>query len=306
MFATTPTDAITLIEAARRPADVFSGSATDPADRRAARRRHRILLGAVHPDRAVSVGIDPDVARDATMTLNALYAAFTATADVSAPTEPHVRGSSGTYALRERLWATDSVAGYRTDNPSVRIEIARTRSANDAIGTVGHAICRLDRHGMSRFAADIVDDAVTANRRWIAYRLPDGLVSLRAVRAASPQGLDGRDWAWMARRILMTLDAAATRHGNLGLDTVLIHPGDHGVVLTGWCGAHGGATSDGAALADLFATMLADRAPRQTTFARRSAALTPRESLREYDLLIGVLYGPRRFRPFTTPVRERN
>ena len=157
--------------------------------------------------------------------------------------------------------------------------------------------------GMSAFVPDTVDAAVTDGRGWIAYRIPETMASLREVREAYPDGLDGRDWAWMLRRILMTLAAAGRAHGALTVDTVLIEPEQHGVLLTGWTAALGG---DGAALADLTDAMLAPGEPRQSQFMRAAQRLSPERQLAEYDLLLRHVYGRRRFRPFTIPGRSKN
>jgi hypothetical protein len=68
----------------------------------------------------------------------------------------------------------------------------------------------------------------------------DGFVSLGQVRAAYPGGVDVRDAAWMWRRLLVVLGhahRAGAAHGAVLPEHVLIHPGDHGLVLADWCGS---------------------------------------------------------------------
>ncbi len=289
--------ALALIEGAHDASDLFGDRTDDPAGLRTARVRHRRLVAAVHPDRAAALGVDPARAEQATATLNALYDAWMQA--------PHLVGPTATHVLRARLWTTDATSCYRTDDPLVRVEITRRGGGGARVAALAEARTRLARHGLGAFVPEIVDEAVTSGHRWLAYRLPDGLHSLREVRTAYRAGLDGRDWAWMARRILMTLDAAERMHGGLTLDTVLIHPRRHGVVLTGWVtpprSEHQAATDDGAAIATLFDEMLAADESRQRRFACGAAQLNPRRTLAEYDLLLRHLYGPRRFRPFTLP-----
>lgn len=289
-----PAEAIVLITNAQKPSDVFGDDPRTPAGARSGRRLHRALAAAVHPDRAALMGVDRDTAAGATAELNRLYTAWK-TVPAATAEAPHVVGAHGVYLLADRVWATDAVAAYATDDPGVRVEIVRRDGGVD-IGVLDTVQRTLGAQGLGAFVPDVLDRAETAGRHWVAYRLPAGLVSLRQIRDVYPRGLDGRDWAWMARRILMTLDVADRPHGGLSIDTVLIHPEGHGVVLTGWQGTR---TPDGDDLAELFATMLGDRSPRQVGFMNAAGAIDPTRRRREYDLVLRMLYGERRFRPFT-------
>lgn len=79
----------------------------------------------------------------------------------------------------------------------------------------------------------------------------DGLVTLKEVREAYPQGVDPRDMAWMWRRLLVALDFAHSSgiiHGAVLPTHILIQPREHGVVLIDWSyavreGEHIGAIS---------------------------------------------------------------
>jgi hypothetical protein len=290
----TPEEAMELITQACKPSDVFGGDSATPAGKRAGRRLHRVLIAAVHPDRASTAGIDRAAAARATAELNQLYDRWMS--DHVGVNGPHVVAPQRTYPLNNRIWSTSDVVAYSTDDPLVRVELARHAGTTTlALEFVRDALAA--QH-MDAFVPEFVETAVTEGHRWVAYRLPDGMRSLREVNAAYPGGLDGRDWAWMARRVFMTLAAANRTHGALSLDTVLIHPADHGVMLTGWGPAGQDREADGLALAEIFLTMLGARAPQQVSFARASRGLPPDRQLREYDLLLRRLYGQRRFRPF--------
>jgi hypothetical protein len=68
----------------------------------------------------------------------------------------------------------------------------------------------------------------------------DDLYSLAEVRAAYPFGLDGRQMAWVWRRLLTVLDFAhrsGVAHGAVLPVHVLVDPGDHKLVLIDWTGA---------------------------------------------------------------------
>ncbi|OZG26009.1 hypothetical protein BH683_028230 [Williamsia sp. 1138] len=289
-----PIEVVELIAQARSASDVFGLDSSTPAGKRAGRRLHRALIAAVHPDRAAAAGLDRALAARAAAELNRLYDTWmTVDPDVQGP---HVVGPRNSYALKERLWTTPGTVVHCTDDQQVRVEIAR--QVGGGAQPLGFLHDALAAQRMDAFVPEVLEAAITDGHQWTAYRLPAGMRSLREVHAAYPAGLDGRDWAWMARRILMTLAAANRTHGALTLDTVLIHPDQHGVMLTGWGPARRGGHLDGVAVADLFEIMLGASAAQQVSFARASERLSPSRRLHEYDLLLQRLYGERRFRRF--------
>lgn len=155
-------------------------------------------------------------------------------------------------------------------------------------------------------------------RQAMAMKSVDGLVTLEEVKRAYPDGVNPKDAAWMLRRLLLTVGLAhktGWSHGQVGLEHVLIHPAEHGLVLVDWRKALPEAqwTDDtrGQDIADAIACMEQitnmEKAPwRLANFIRGCqmyphrlpSALTLRD---EYDELIGDLWGKRKFRPFTMP-----
>ncbi|MEU2200869.1 hypothetical protein [Isoptericola sp. NPDC019482] len=283
---------------ARSATDLFAGAPTDPEAARRARRTYRRLVALVHPDVAAGHGIAAGVAHGATARLNDLYEQWCRGAASAAPgprTAPHVVGRHRTYTLAHRLHRTELVSTYATDDLLVHVALSRTQRRSTA--ELLAAARTLSAAGLAAFAPAPVDGGTAAGRTWVAYTLPAGLHTLREVRAAFPGGLDGRDWAWMARRVLLALDLAA-QPAVVDVDTVLVHPARHGVVLTGW-----DASAAAGEVADLFDAMLDDQpdAARQRAWARASAGLAPDRRRAEYDLLLRRLYGARRYRPFALP-----
>lgn len=160
-----------------------------------------------------------------------------------------------------------------------------------------------------------------------------GLHSLVEVRQAYPDGLDPRDAAWMARRLLVAIGLAhraGVVHGAVLPDHVLIHPREHGLVLVDWCYATrpgepvpafvdryrdwyppevttaAGPGTDIAMAARCLIYLMAGRIPDPLRmFADGCRLPRPHQRpddawclLAEFDEVLGRLYGPRTFRPF--------
>ncbi len=160
-----------------------------------------------------------------------------------------------------------------------------------------------------------------------------GLHSLVEVRRAYPDGVDPRDAAWMMRRLLVALGLAhraGVMHDAVVPDHVLIHPGEHGLVLVDWCYAvppgepvpavldryrewypdeattMTGPGTDIAMAAQCLTYLTAGRIPdplRAFADGCRLPRLRQRPDdawrlLAEFDEVLGRLYGPRTFRPF--------
>jgi hypothetical protein len=75
----------------------------------------------------------------------------------------------------------------------------------------------------------------------LVLRNPTGFWgSLAAVRANYPRGIDARHAVWMWRRTLEVLayvHAAGWAHRNIHPGHLLVHPGDHGILIIGWADA---------------------------------------------------------------------
>ena len=207
------------------------------------------------------------------------------------------------------------------------------------------ALQTLDREGDPKhraYAPRLIEtstheDAAKVRRTATILERQRGFVSLAEVGNAYPGGIDTRDAAWMWRRLLTGLGwahRAGVVHGAVLPEHVLIHPGEHGLVLVDWCYSvtPGGiipalvtrrradyppevpAKQPATAATDLFmATGLMLRLIKDPPAAvRRFAAgcrydaprMRPQDAwrlLEEFDELLADLYGPRRFRAFAMP-----
>ncbi|WP_067814055.1 hypothetical protein [Nocardia inohanensis] len=331
-------DTAKAIGEARRPEDLFGTAASDSATQQRGRRRYHRLAAVVHPDRAGAD--DADLARTAFARLTELYRQWTRTEDAAF----RVTGAHGVYAVG-RLHARGSIADlYRSGSGHI-VKIPRRTAANRLLAGERNAlrdIAEVGReHGWLRpyfpELADTADhhDADSGEPRTINVlgALTTEFVTLEEVRAAYPDGLDPRDYAWMHRRLLRCLAGAQLAgwvHTAISPANVLIHPRLHGVVLAGWSFATRPGLPAAATLGAidyppeirvavspatdvyqahrLLLDMLGDRAP--AALRRFAAGCTqPEPSLRpdaadllgEFDDLLDRLYGQRRFRPFELP-----
>ena len=328
---TTTTEARAAVLAAAGPEAVFGTAGPDATARRAARRTYRQYAFLLHPDRAG----DPV----AFLRLEELYRDWSAT-PATAPNPVTVIGRLDAYPVGAVLAQGSVTTVYRSTGAVLKI--ARRPTSNRLLENERDAYRALARmtatnewlrpyYPRLRDVGAVTGPDGQLRQVNVLTDLTDGFVTLADVRRAYPQGLDGRDWAWMYRRLLRAIAGAHLAglvHGAVVADNVLIHPAQHGVVLAGWSLA----TTSGHRLAGLLKSSayppeaLAERPVTgkadihqlhtlmielldpheraQIAYARGTLQDNPRMRpsadalLDEYDELIGRLYGRRQFRPF--------
>ncbi|ANN17547.1 adenylate cyclase [Amycolatopsis orientalis] len=313
-------DAVTMIENSVDAASLF------------ARHGYRDLAAAVHPDRNPGDAR----ARQAAATLNRFYG------DWKRARRQTVTTATSAYTLTGAHAVGSVATTYRTTGPHL-VKLVRSPALNPLIHAEWTALRALDafteRHRWLRpYYPRLLDTSgpvVRGDRAFsVLEPLIDGFTTLAEIRTAFPDGLDGRDYAWMHRRLLRAVAGshrAGVVHGHLTADNVLVHPERHGIVLIGWSFAvedgvpplasdgavdyppevHKGlpmtAATDVHMLHRLMLSLLAPGETRQREFATWCTQDAPGqrpdavELLDEYDHLLADLYGPRTFRPFTIP-----
>ena len=310
----TSAEAITLIEAASGPADLFGQDAA---------RCYRRLARLTHPD------AHPGDNR-----------AASAFAKLAALWQRHredrgpliARGDiANLYLLRRGLL---KLARDPADNGLMR------REASALIGLQGGVDVRLRAYFPRLVEAQRQQDPRSGvQRRANVIGYLAGFRSLAEVRTAFPGGVDPRDAAWMWRRLLVAIGAAHRAgliHGAVLPDHVLIHPAEHGLVLADWCysgpapasrvpatvaryrrwyppevlaGQPAGPDADIWLATRCLTELIGDRMPSpMASFAAGCTLANPRrrpadawQLLAEFDELLEGLYGPRAFRPFAMP-----
>lgn len=346
----TDTDLLRRVEDAATPADLFGPQDGSDQARRRARRTHRVIATALHPDRR-----DPaiDAARGDAAFAKATRFFEQWSNGIKAADEGTIIGTNGTWTLGAQVGRGTVANLYAVPGGDAVVKIARRPSSSRYLRNERAALTQLgeitSREGwLAPYLPRLLDTATlrspdrgrSAEQREAnvlgSLTRADGYVALTAVQAAAPDGLDGRDWAWMQRRIIRALAAvhdAGLVHGALLPENVLISPEHHGVVLVGWSfatrsgrPAEGVVASQAAAyppevtrdvvtpatdVAMLGALGLAMLRPDQRAQRRFSAGLRqdapgmrPRAAdlQEEYDELLDRLYGPRRFRPLDLAV----
>ncbi|WP_144127197.1 lipopolysaccharide kinase InaA family protein [Catellatospora sichuanensis] len=321
-------DAVTRVTAARSPGDLFGDGDSGHA--------YRTLAKILHPDAAPT---------GATATATQVFARL------AGLWAAHRGGTTmttrrGTYRIGPPAYAGDIADLYLVDGGAALLKLPRHPADSDLMRREVHALTRLRSHGEARhgaYAPRLIesfthrDPASGAQRTATILAHQDGFVTLARVKQSYPDGVDPRDAAWMWRRLLVAVGyahRAGVVHGAVVPDHVLIHPGEHGLVLVDWCYSVTEPGQTVPALAteyrDLYppevpgkrpageatdihlATrcmtwLMGDRTP--PALARFAHGCTlpnpnarPHDAWRllaELDELLDTLYGPRTFRPFT-------
>lgn len=346
------------VEIASIAEDLFGPVTQEDKALRSAKRLHRVYANHLHPDRAGEYGIDNTRATDAFAKLGLFYERWTkacasavrmAAQNTKAPARITLASKSCAYVLGD-LIAKGTVANvYRAESGTdpVAVKLPRKAASSKFIDAERIALTALQamvadgNAWLEPYYPRLLDTMTHRNDATSEQRkvnvLDDlsreaGFFSFAEVKEGIPDGLDGRDWAWIHRRLLTSIAGAhlaGVVHGAILPENVLIHPEGHGVVLAGWSFATkpGGKlegrvqsrldlyppeAADGPVAPEsdiymahaLMLSMLAPGEERQRAFAQGCVQAEPRmrpdaaSLLQEYDVLLEDLYGKRTFRVF--------
>lgn len=247
---------------------------------------------------------------------------------------------TGLLVSRNPFYEDSQLKRYSTDEPTVYVERYSKIGAADfqKYPAAGEAAFQqyLDAYsglranllslGLDGYVPELIDFGIDTTAEdqawaWASYGLPtESCYSLREVLNSHEDGLDGRDWAWMANRILAVL-AESPRSTVVDLDNVLVDPEGHGVVLLGWRPA----SATTSPLVGLYETMKASLTEGEdrdvqlnfmeeaaTDFARNRRGHTAsgimdydafyytyQDAARDYKAVLRNLYGKPQFRDFS-------
>jgi len=90
---------------------------------------------------------------------------------------------------------------------------------------------KLREQDYEKYIPEIVDS--DEEDHWVAFAVVEGGYTLDELALSHPNGIGGRDWAWIISRVLTVL-IYAERQPDLRLENFLVHPLGHGVILLGW------------------------------------------------------------------------
>ncbi|WP_100514148.1 protein kinase family protein [Mycobacteroides abscessus] len=345
---------IALIQNAPGPTDVFGPHSDNPADIRAAKRTFRIYANAVHPDRARATGISAPAAAAAFARLTELHGQWqhvkpNREGEKAAKAKMTITSAADVYTLGACI-ARGAIANiYRAHNRAaevVAVKIPRAVASSSfldneqqALGMITTFCAVPENNWLTPYYPKLLDTAThrsAAGENRTVNVLSDlsprqGFVTLAEVKDAIPEGLDGRDWAWIFRRLLRAVSGAHLMglvHGAILPDNILIHPEGHGVVLAGWsftttaglpvkgkvhsrkdfyppdADTEASSATDVYMAAAVMQSMLKPNEHAQLRFARGCMQNAPRlrpsavSLMGEYDDLLESLYGKRTFRRF--------
>lgn len=334
-------EAIDLVLSAASPSDLFDGDKDDPASARSAKRQYRKLAFLIHPDRATE-DLDKSKVQSAFVKLGDLYQRWGQDDPVvKTVVQTFLRGSNGKYLLGDPIASGTISTVY--DSEDYVIKIPRKPLSSKLILAEFENLSKIGDYmdyrqpEMKAFFPQIHDtithrDKTGTRKINVFEKFPEGFVSLEQVKRAYPYGLDGRDYAWMHRRLLAVLATsheAGISHGAVLPDNILIHPEKHGLILAGWSFSSSSnqewagkvksfismyPPEDKASLkSDVYMAhatmkyMLNAAETRQINFAKFCMQSSPNlrpdapDLVGEYDRFIEKIYGGRRFRPFTLP-----
>lgn len=220
-----------------------------------ARIMYRRLARSVHPD-MVEAGEKND-ANAAFGRLTELWGQWNAqnspgastgnTASPSAPSET-ITTSKHTYTVVERpsgdpFFARMNVT-YNQGSQAATVLISANPRNNDLADNHVQALKTLREsvperfHGFYPHVLESFHYRVgNADHRSIVQSHHLGFVPFSEILSVYPEGINGRDVAWIFRRMLVAIGNAhdiGLVHGAVSMDSLSIHPEEHGVILSDW------------------------------------------------------------------------
>ncbi|MBC9706058.1 MAG: hypothetical protein H9W81_14000 [Enterococcus sp.] len=304
---------------------------------------YRRLARAVHPD--LYPDAEKKLASEAFVKLSEYWERYQNPRGngSKAPKEGVIATSKHEYVLGNLFSEKGIYSRYEATcdagHESVQVLITKEAVDNDLTTTYTEALKNLDKvpERYRAFYPKLVESfryrtSDNIDHSALVQQIPAGFVPMSRILEVYPQGIDGRDVAWIFKRVLTALGNAhdlSLVHGAATLDSFLILPEQHGIILSEWQYSveTGGVMKaiqgeyekdypetvfskepvdyrlDLQLAAKSAQRLLRPNAPRQFNAFFKACMSTKNfsavELLREFDILLERLYGKPSFHPFT-------
>jgi hypothetical protein len=297
------------VKQAKKPEDLFGALDTPEGKAKRVWRQCK----ALHPD----LGGDPDLFAKSMDYWTAWVEAKENNSPKAKPKNP---------SSVNELIATGSTSNlFVRDSRDLVYKVARNTSGNALLKRERELYSAINQDHGAAFFPKVVSVGKSGPLEVTVFERLDGFYTLAEVLKIKGHRLDGRDYAWMVRRVMAALTEvwfAGYAHCAVTADNVMIRPEDHSVVLVGgtfstklgkkispqlktvrYLEDNATSITDSIQLSDLSLEVLDEsyisEGQRKFFQGNLKFPAEPATLLREYDGLLERLYGPRRFREFT-------
>ena len=231
---------------AKTPSDLFSPT----LDTKTAQKRYQRLLRIAHPD------VNPDETQKAEQAfkhLNKIWETYISQNGTLHKTKNtnSIKTKKHEYQFADKRYQIDGIAyfnaTYDAGYKKAFIALSTTPENNTAFVESMKKLNTVRKNSATEikgFFPEVIDSFYfTANSKDLAAVTLETeepfeeMFSLRDVLTRYPQGIQDKDIAWIYRRMLMALaetHKSGYVHNGLYLDSLMIHPARHGVILKDW------------------------------------------------------------------------
>ncbi len=212
-----------------------------------AEHKYRKLQREVHPD-MWQEEIDKDRATIAFIYLNELWESFNGETAEKNSNPNIIQTHRHTYIIKKSWWEADGFSIQKTEyegpNQYAYLVFPKIATDNDLNLNAAQKIKLLNEDVNNKYKAfypvlmeSFKFDINGKQTQCHTINIPENLYTLREALAENPTGLNGRDVAWIYKRLLVAMGNAhelGLVHGGINLDSILIEPDQHGLLLTNW------------------------------------------------------------------------
>jgi hypothetical protein len=224
---------------AKTASDLFGSK-----DNKDAPKVYKRGLHVSHPDMYPLGSPDAKKAEKAFIKLSELWSAYNGKVEK----EGVIKTKKREYVLGEKLYDYDGFVIYQTTydagNKNCILTFSKSVKKNELVDNYKQKLNNINKDVNPDFAAfyPVLLESFRFSingevRNIITYEQPEGFYSLAQVLEDYPEGINGRDIAWIFKRVLAALGNAheiGIIHGAVNLNSILIHPEQHGLILTNW------------------------------------------------------------------------